>query len=431
MTPRWLREAGRLAAEHGRTRTASAVERLAAGRERQSWRVAVVGAAGAGKSTLVYRLLGRDPLPGMELVEAPWDPAGPPSEAVTDTDAVLLAMPATGVWGAAQSRLVEDAVAAHVTSLAVVVTMLDRLGAAERGRVLTYINARVGRVVLLSGPGPTADDPARTALRSYLVDSAPAADRARLRARRIAAQVADQCTAMATSATETIADARRVHSGQTRDPDARTPEDRRRDSVRARLSARQLALIGRVGDQLRTERTATLSRLETAMSQANNPRSWWRVDLPGLLRAELAAAAERTETLIRATVTDDLTWLESELDSTPWRPAEPSLRVEEAHPLAEIVASGPGERVPIPHPGDSVGTLAATVEQATTLLINRTWTLLAATYEPLFTDLATKQAESATARATSHQDNDRVDWHRLARAATALAGAINAALRSA
>ncbi|PPK65372.1 GTPase domain-containing protein [Actinokineospora auranticolor] len=438
MTPRWLREAARLAAEHGRTRTANAVERLSAGRERQAWRVTVVGEPGAGKTTLITRLLGREGLPGVEVVEAPWEPGGPPLEAVTDTDGVLLTVPATGVWGAAQARLLEDAVAAHVPSVAVVVTMLDRVGPAERGRVLSHTSARTGRVILLSGPGPAPDDPARTAIRSFVADSAPVPERARLRARRIAAQVADQCTAMATSATETIADARRVHSVQSAEFDPDASANRAWDLLRSQLAARQLGLIGRVGDTLRTARVAALGRLRAERARTLDAKTWWRGELVDLLRAELVAQAERTERLILSGFTSDASWLESEVrrlhpDGEAARPMGAlTLRVaasSEDGVLGEVVARGGDaeSRLPAVVAGDA---LDQVVEGCAGVVVRQAWKLLDAAYEPLFADLVDRQRAWAVARENSGEREQRVDWHTLARAATALAGSINAALRS-
>ncbi|WP_026423713.1 hypothetical protein [Actinokineospora inagensis] len=428
MTPRWLREVARLAAEHGRTRTVAAIERLAAARERPIWRVTVVGEPGVGKSTLVSRVVGREGVPGLDLVEAPWEPGGPPSAAVTDTDGVLLVVPATGLWGAAQSRLLEDAIAAHVTSLAVVVTMLDRLTAAERGRVLTYIGARMGRVVLLSGPGPTQEDPARQAIRAYLADSAPVTERAELRARRIAAQLADQCTAMATSATETIADARRVHSGQS--IDRRSHRARTWELLRSRLSARQLALIGRVGDTLRADRAAVRTRLESDLARAGDQAAWWSTTLPTLLHAELVDQAVRAEHLILTGIATDAQWLAAELpDTDPWQlPETLVLRVDRPSTddsLATVTTPADQVRVPIP---DRPTGLTKAVEHTTAVLINQIWRLLDSAYEPLFTDLARKQAAWRESE-DSTTEEPTTNWHTLARSATALAGTINAALR--
>ncbi|MCP2267761.1 hypothetical protein LV75_000243 [Actinokineospora diospyrosa] len=418
-----------LATEHGRGRTAAAIERLAAGRERQSWRVTVVGEPGVGKSTLVSRVLGREGLPGVELVEAHWQPGGPPLAAATDTDGVLLAVPATGVWGAAQSRLLEDALATHVTSVAVVVTMLDRLSAAERGRVLTYINARVGRVVVLSGPGVATEDPARAAVRAFLSDSAPLPDRAELRARRIAARLADQCTAMATSTGETIADARRVHSGQS--IDERSSRARTWESLRVQLSDRQLALIGRIGEHLRADRAAVSARLASDLSRSGDGRAWWRAELPGRLRAELMDQAVRAEHLILTGIAKDADWLAGQLpDTPPWRPPRTLVLKVDQPPtpsdLATITTSTESTLVPLP---ELSGGLAKAVEGTTAVLINQIWRLLASAYEPLFTNLAQKQAAWQAEQDGAH-DEPGIDWYTLARAATALAGTINAALRN-
>ncbi|GLZ39057.1 hypothetical protein [Actinokineospora sp. NBRC 105648] len=431
MTPRWLRDAARLAADHGRARTTTSLERLAAGLERSTWRITVVGEPGAGKSTLIHRVAGREGLAGAEVVEADWDPTGPPLEAVTDTDGLLVVVPATAAWGAAQSRLLEDAVSAHVSSVAVVVTMLDRVGVTERGHVLTYIGARMGAVVLLSGPGSAPDDASRVAIRSFLTDTAPVNRRAELRARRIAARLADQCTAMATSATETIADARRVHSGQLLDP--RSARERDWELVRVRLSARQLALIGRVGDTLRADRTAVLARLRGNLAKVADPVDW----LVSALRGELAAQAERTERLILTGIAADADWVDAEIrrhlpDARPWRPPDTlGLRVEpsdDGSVLGHVVAQGAGAAVHVPIPLPSPQDLASAVESATGTVVNQTWAVLASAYEPLFADLAVKQQawqeEQSTAPTTT------TDWYTLARAATALAGAIHGTLRN-
>ncbi|MBM7776170.1 hypothetical protein JOD54_006374 [Actinokineospora baliensis] len=418
-----------LATEHGRGRTAAAIERLAAGRERQSWRVTVVGEPGVGKSTLVNRVLGREGLPGVEVVEAHWQPGGAPLAAVTDTDGVLLAVPATGVWGAAQSRLLEDALATHVTSVAVVVTMLDRLTAAERGRVLTYTSARVGRVVVLSGPGAAEEDPSRAAVRAFLADSAPVPARAELRARRIAARLADQCTAMATSAGETIADARRVHSGQS--IDERSSRARTWELLRVQLSDRQLALIGRIGEHLRSDRAAVSARLASDLSRSGDAGTWWRSELPGRLRAELMDQAVRAEHHILTGIATDARWLAGQLpDSPPWHPPRTLVLRVDTPPTPSSLATitTPTDSTVVPLPERAAG-LPKAVEGCTAILINQIWRLLASAYEPLFTDLAEKQAAWEAAQPATTDPG--VDWYTLARAATALAGTINAALRNA
>ncbi|MEU2749306.1 dynamin family protein [Streptomyces collinus] len=62
-TPDWLREARRLAEDHGQEHISEALDLLAAGRGRPAFRIAVVGEFNRGKSTLINRLLGRDLLP--------------------------------------------------------------------------------------------------------------------------------------------------------------------------------------------------------------------------------------------------------------------------------------------------------------------------------------------------------------------------------
>ncbi|SES32257.1 hypothetical protein [Actinokineospora terrae] len=418
----------RLAAEHGRSRTSAAIERLAAGRDRPSWRVNVVGEPGVGKSTLVSRVLGREGLSGVELLEAPWQPGGAPLAAVTDTDGVLLAVPATGVWGAGHSRLLEDAVAAHTTSLAVVVTMLDRLTSAERGRVLTYISARVGRIAVLSGPGAAPDDPATAAVRAFLLDSAPPQERAGLRARRIAARLADQCTAMATSAGETIADARRVHSGQS--IDRRSSRARTWELLRVQLSDRQLALIGRIGEHLRADRAAVLSRLTADLARVGDERTWWDTHLPNRLRAELMDQAMRAEHHILTGITTDADWLAGQLsDPSPWRPPHTLILRVDPPPTPDTLAkvTTPTEDIAIPLPTRPSG-LPRAVEDTTATLINQIWRLLASAYEPLFTHLAERQAHWESEEPPT--PTPTTDWHTLAKSATALAGTINAALRN-
>ncbi|QJT01523.1 hypothetical protein G9272_15350 [Streptomyces asoensis] len=61
--PGWLREARRLAEDHGQDHIREALALLAAGRGRPAFRIAVVGEFNRGKSTLINRLLGRDLLP--------------------------------------------------------------------------------------------------------------------------------------------------------------------------------------------------------------------------------------------------------------------------------------------------------------------------------------------------------------------------------
>ncbi|GAA3039099.1 GTPase domain-containing protein [Actinokineospora globicatena] len=389
----------------------------------------VVGEPGVGKSTLVSRVLGQNALSGVELAEAPWQPGGAPLAAVTDTDGVLLAVPATGVWGAGHSRLLEDAVAAHVTSIGVVVTMLDRLGAAERGRVLTYISARVGRITVLSGPGAGPEDPATAAVRAFLVDSAPPPGRAELRARRIAARLADQCTAMATSAGETIADARRVHSGQS--IDQRSTRARAWELLRVQLSDRQLALIGRIGEHLRTDRAAVLKRLTADLSRVGEDRAWWHTHLPNRLRAELMDQAMRAEHHILTGIATDADWLAGQLaDRTPWRPSNALLLRVDPPPTPGTLATvtTPTEEITVPLPDPARG-LPRAVEGTTAILVNQIWRLLASAYEPLFTHLAERQSRWEAEQAAT-PDQPTTDWHTLAKSATALAGTINAALRA-
>ena len=62
-TPGWLREATKLAMDHGLGEIGAALESLAAQRGRQALRLAVIGEPSKGKSTLVNRLLGRNLLP--------------------------------------------------------------------------------------------------------------------------------------------------------------------------------------------------------------------------------------------------------------------------------------------------------------------------------------------------------------------------------
>ncbi|MET8014094.1 dynamin family protein [Streptomyces sp. NPDC005271] len=269
----------------------------------------------------------------IELVDTPGVNSGTEEQfeqvrrTAAGSDAVLFVVSAVSPMGVTERRLLqEEVLCRHVPFTAVVVTMLDLVDADDREETLRDLGERLSdlpNLPVLAAPAPGGGETELAALRSLVEGFAQGSGRALWRDRRLAAQVADHCEAMARIAAEAIAAGRLSES----EAEARTErtmsllesEERQWAQLRISLTARQLSLGERLREYLRKERDGLIERLRWELERAPDPGGWWERDLPFRLRHELALLARNCEqSVLLPALTADTDWLDQEVSR--WLP---------------------------------------------------------------------------------------------------------------
>lgn len=432
----------------------------------------------------------------VELADVPGVGAVDPDEfyrlrrTIAACDGALFVVSAVAPLSATELCILEEeAFGRHLPFVAVVVMMLDLVDAAERGETMRHIESRLATVpshaTVIIGPGQTGGEAELERLRAVLEHQALSTDRVVWRNRRVAAQVADHCVAMAGRAAEEMVAQRLAHGERetevTRAMDLLETEAQDWDTLRLKLTSRQLTLNSRLRECVQQDRLGLIEKLRWDLERAPDPRGWWERNLASHLRGELSVLAKRVERLILTGLAADIAWLDDEvlrrlLTAEPSRPPA-SLDLEivpeasgEVSDLSRtrlatrLGAQGgaiigylvAGGRAATPIFGVAFSLIGGLLAEASLrsaterqrrevdlLLIRaddesmstfaeQASTVLAAVYEQIFARFSTNHLSWHQARLAAIDpgtEADHAEWSSLARASTALAATIHSALQ--
>ncbi|MEU7825941.1 hypothetical protein [Catellatospora sp. NPDC049133] len=370
----WLDRAAALADEGGLTGVRATVDELRNGLHAPGLRVVAVGNGHTAAGVAVNRLLGRDLMPetaasagvpavvevthstvdcvepagagtpltpgwwkeldpapehtvrlgvaeprlaGVHLVAAPVaGPDGAHGRTIRSADAVLLVTAATTPMTMSDLRLLREVLAdVDAASVLVAVSHLDRVPEADHGEVMAYVTGRVreasGTVAVVTlAPHAGEPDPA---LWQWVSEQA-GADRAARGAARTALRLRASLTGLADAARDGERAARDAAAERAAAALAAATEiaseSAEFDHWRLELRDRQSALSRRFRDHLDATRGALLERLQGELRAADDPRGWWRKELPEQLRTEMARLAGDFGVTLHRSVEADLNWLD-------------------------------------------------------------------------------------------------------------------------
>ncbi|WP_322768270.1 dynamin family protein [Frankia sp. Cr1] len=239
--------------------------------------------------------------------------------AVTLSDCTVVVVSALSPLSQTERALLEQEVLRRrVPFVAVVVSFLDQIDAIHRDDVLAALTTRVREpapsVPVLAGPSPEGGMAELAAIRLQLADFAARGEAGHWRARKIAWSVAEICDAVADVAQSTLsafalsAEVRRAEVERGRA--AMAFDKAAWEQLRVELDTRRLALVDRVRDSLRAERTTMVGNLADDLERAGDPKAFWEQELPLRARRELVALTGKAESVVLSAVAADVDWLE-------------------------------------------------------------------------------------------------------------------------
>lgn len=355
----WLRRAGTLVSADQLSRFQPDLDALTLALDRPGVRLAVVGLANSGKSTLINRLVGRKVVPvsamlsrsqpkivrvddrsvpgmtasgwtlppGLEVVDTPGadsdeDAATAVRVILTSSDAVLLTVRAVAPLGAHERRLLEAASTRDfLTPVAVVVTMLDLVPEGERESVLAFVRSRAAGIAamipVLVGPVSEQDTTETRTLRHVVENfTAYSADQ-RYRTLRLAGRLINLIDEIEATASAKVAAAETITAHDVDRPGpaekANRAEDLVWESLEAELDGRRIRLGHVLRQRIDDDRDWIIPDILVALDRTQDPAQWWQAEFPAILRRCLVVLAQRCEGNLLDNIRADIEWLDDEL----------------------------------------------------------------------------------------------------------------------
>jgi GTPase SAR1 family protein len=223
-----------------------------------------------------------------------------------------------------QQFLEEELLTKRVPHVIVALTKVDQLPPDEVEEFTDWFRARIGAVSLgitvVVGPGAVGGTEALAVLRDSIEDLAHSSDVIQRRDRRLAWQIADACAAIRSAALaardQLEVDEASRHAAVMEAKQQLSEDDLRWNQLRLGLDARRLRFIETIRESVTAETSELFETLSVELHRVTDVKAWWERELPVRLRRELKNLTHSLESQISATISRDLSWLDSEVART-------------------------------------------------------------------------------------------------------------------
>lgn len=242
---------------------------------------------------------------------------------LSQCDAAVLVVSATIPFSLTEAAFLEqEVIGRHVPRILVVVSKLDTIPMHERESIFATVRARVAKI-----------SPAIPVLPSYPVDSNSTeadvlstlrteiaalvkSDRRQARNRQVAGQLRDCLNQICKIGSLAISSQRMSSSGEEVFSGAQKQlrqADLKWENLHIELERLRLKRDRTLQQRIMQAKTELLEVLNTELSQASQPKTWWERDLPVRLRRELIALARKSEDFLIEAIAEDFAWLQREI----------------------------------------------------------------------------------------------------------------------
>jgi len=260
--------------------------------------------------------------------------------AVALSDVVVMAISAPSPLSQLERQFLEEEILTkRVPHVIVALTKVDQLPPDETEEFTDWFRARIAEVspdiTVSIGPGPSGGPEALAVLRDQIRDLAHADNAIRRRDRRLAWQITDACAAIRSAAAaardQLKEDEAARHAAVTAAKQELSDDDLRWNQLRLGLDERRLRFIETIREAATAAASELFETLDAELNRVTDIKAWWAQELPVRLRRELKNLAHALEAQLSATISRDLSWLDTEVARsfgmtrklTPTRPAAP------------------------------------------------------------------------------------------------------------
>ncbi len=279
-------------------------------------RVAVLGGARTGRSTLCAQLTGTRPPAAYELIDTPpidgtLEDLAAAIVQTADSDIVVVAVSASAALSRTETGFLTTDVLPHrLAPVIVVLTHLDQVDEPDRVLRATRRQAEAldPRLTVLPGPGREPDPERLAAISAAIADiGEPAVTRERRHqiAVRLAAEI-DVLIGLAAAAMARQAD----HAAALAAID---DQERVLRGLHTALERRHRRARDRLYGQIDDEQDAIVTALTRDLTAATDPVAWWTTELADRLGRLLLDIGGRLDDILAERTTDGDQWLEREL----------------------------------------------------------------------------------------------------------------------
>jgi hypothetical protein len=264
--------------------------------------------------------------------------------AVAFSDVAVMAISALSPLSQLERQfLEEELLVKRVPHVIAVLTKADQLPPDETGEFTDWFRARIAEVspdiAVAIGPGPSAGAEALAVLRDQIRDLAHAGDVIRRRDLRLAWQITDACAAIRSAAgaarDQLKEDEAARHAGVTAAKQELSDDDLRWNQLRLGLDERRLGFIETIREAATSAAAELFETLDAELHRVTDIKAWWEQELPVRLRRELRNLTRALETQLSATISRDLSWLDTEVARSFGMPG----KLAAARPAAPVAAA--------------------------------------------------------------------------------------------